>query len=313
MQFSGCRKMDNRAVKNTQLLARLSTETTGTPGFADVMARLWENNLPLIRRTVHSTTGLTASDLDYEDMQQEAYISFQAAALTYSAGAADCSFTTFFVHRIRWDLIRYYSSNGFSIRIPEYMKQIIRNVFDKKRQLEAQYGVKTTYEAAIKALGLSPGSAPGILAAIQRIEIISTDATQGGTDEDGLSLLEKLKSSEDVEESAIVQEWHRELHILITKALRDLPEDAQHILFRHFFQGVSYVTIAREMQCTRQSIDKKRGAAFRQIRAGGYAQQLTEFLPDMSAKRRADRYILQTKAEIEKLQLTCEEKELMAI
>ncbi|MBQ7542111.1 MAG: sigma-70 family RNA polymerase sigma factor [Clostridia bacterium] len=289
---------------------RLASELVGTRAFADVMAQLWENNLPLIRRTVRETTGLTASEMEYEDMLQEAYISFQAAAQTYKSSGVKCGFATFFSNRVRWDLIRYYTNNGFAVRIPAYMRQIIQKVFEKKHQLEAEQGTKITCEAAIIALGLSSVSASSVLAAIRKAEIVSMDEMQ---DSDGASLLDILQSSEDVAECAVAQEWHRELHSLIMQAIQEIPADAQSILIRHFFQGVSYTKIAQEMHCCKQSVDKKRSAAFKRIRGGRYAPILSEFLPDMDAKRRADHYINQTRAEIEKLQLTSEEQEILAI
>ena len=124
---------------NEELIERLQAAGEGTPGAAAIMGELWGQNIRLVRLTVHRLTGLNVGEQGFEDMEQQAYFSFHAAAFTYDP-AGKWKFSTYVAKRIGWELCRYYERGGFTIRIPTYMKQRFRDCAKKKRELERETG-----------------------------------------------------------------------------------------------------------------------------------------------------------------------------
>lgn len=292
---------------NEELLVRLHSD--GDSG--EIMAQLWENNLGLIRLIVRNVTGLTEREEGFEDMVQQSYFGFSAAAQSYNA-ASGVEFSTYAGNRIKWSLCRYYEQNGYTVRVPAYMKRRIRECSEKKRQMEAETGRPVTYDAALAAMGLSPAAVAGTLAAFQKLETVSMESSGGG-DGEGLSLLDRIAAGENVEDAAISQEWHRELHEMLFKALDDLPEDSRGMIIRRYFHGVSVAELARNIGCTRQTVFTRQQAAFQEIRAGRYGPELAEFMPDAWRKEQAERRIEMDRAKLAQLQLSDSERGMLAL
>ncbi len=296
---------------NKELVERLQAAGQGTPEAAEIMAELWARNTGLVRLTVHKLTGLNQQEPGFEDMEQQAYFGFHAAAYAYSPEAG-VKFSTYATRRIRWELCQYYERNGYTVRIPAYMKKRIRDCMEKKRQLEAETHCPVAYETALEALRLSPAAISGTLAALRKLETASLDSKNTG-DADGVSLLDMLAAGEDVEEAALSQEWHRELHGLLFAALQDIPMDTRAVIIQHYFNGRPFARLARERGVTAQTLYKWQAAAFQSIRAGKHAAALAEFMPSTSSKTRAERQIRAEREAVERLQLTEDERGLLAL
>ena len=292
---------------NEELLARLRSD--GDSG--EVMAQLWEKNLGLIRLIVHNVTGLTEREEGFEDMVQQSYFGFAAAAQSYDA-AFGVEFSTYAGNRIKWSLCRYYEQNGYTVRVPAYMKRRIKSCTEKKRQMEVETGRSVTYADALAAMGLSPAAIAGTLAAFQKLKTVSVEESGGG-DSDGLSVLDRIAAGEDVEDAAISQVWHRELHEMLFKALDGLPEDSRGMIVRRYFHGVPVVELAREIGCTTQTVFNRQQDAFQAIRTGRYGPELAEFMPDARRKEQAERHIEMDRAKLQQLQLSDKERGLLAL
>lgn len=298
---------------NEELIERLQAAGEGTPDAAAIMGELWEQNIRLVRLIVHRLTGLNVGEQGFEDMEQQAYFSFHAAAYAYNP-AEGLAFSTIFSKRIKWELCRYYERGGFTIRIPTYMKQRFRDCAKKKRELERETGRAVTYEEALNAMGLHPAAVAGTLAALHKQETASLEAeAYGNEDGDSVSLLDKLADGADIEGDVIEQVWQQELHAALMSALRDVPEDTAAVIVRHYFHGIPFGRIAEEKGLTRQTLHERKTAAFQTIRAGRYGAELAEFMPSMRKKERADRQIRKDRAAVARLQLSDMEKELLAL
>lgn len=296
---------------NEKLTERLQAAGQGTAEAADIMGELWAKNTGLVRLTVHKLTGLNQQEPGFEDMEQQAYFGFHTAAYAYSPEAG-IKFSTYATRRIRWELCQYYERNSYTVRIPAYMKKRLRNCMEKKRQLEAETGRPVAYETALKALCLSPAAISGTLATLRKLETASLDSTNTG-DADGISLLDMLAAGEDVEEAALSQEWHRELHELLFAALQDIPTDTRAVIIQHYFNGRPFARLARERGVTAQTLYNWQAAAFQSIRAGKHAAALAEFMPSTSSKARAERQIRADREAVEQLRLTDKEKGLLIL
>ena len=298
---------------NEELTERLQAAGQGSPEAAEIMGELWARNAGLVRLIVHKVTGLNQQEPGFEDMEQQAYFGFHAAACAYTPDTG-VKFSTYATKRIKWELCRYYENNGFTVRIPAFMKRRFRECMKKKQELEADTGRPVTYEDALKALSLSPAAISGTLSALRKLETASLDSMRGSeTDGDGVSLLDMLASGEDVEEAALSQEWHRELHELLFAALQDIPADTRGVIVQHYFSGQPFERLARERGITPQTLYNRRSAAFRSIRAGKHAAALAEYMPSTSSKARAERQIKADREAVERLQLTDNERGLLAL
>lgn len=292
---------------NEELLARLHFD--GDSG--EVMAQLWERNQGLIRLIVHNVTGLTKREEGFEDMVQQSYFGFAAAAQSYDASRG-VEFSTYAGNRIKWSLCRYYEQNGYTVRVPAYMRRRLRDCGEKKRQMEAETGRPVTYAAALEAMGLSPAAITSTLAAFRKLETVSLD-TSRGSDEDGASLIDLLAAGGDLEDVALGQKWHEELHELLFAALGELPETERGIIIQRYFSGVSFGRQARELGVTKQTVSERARKAYETIRAGRYGPELAEFMPTTSAKAKADRLIRRTREAVERLPITDEEKGMLLL
>lgn len=296
---------------NVELIERLQAAGEGTQDAAAIMGELWEQNAGLVRQTVHRVTGLNRGEPGFEDMEQQAYFGFHAAAYAYEP-AADLAFSTVIVKRIEWELYRYYERNGFTVRVPSFMRRRLKKCAETRRQLEAEKGRAVSNEAALKIMGLSSAVIASTLAALRKLETVSLDAPRRD-DGDGSSLLDIMADGSNMEDAVIGQEWQRELHAILMKALRDVPADTRGIISRHYFSGIPIDRMAGEYGITRQTIYDREQKAFRSIRAGKYGLELAEFMPSMSKKEQADRQVRRDRAAVARLQLSDTEKELLAL
>ena len=302
--------MTKQTETNEEKVALLQS-VKGTPQEAEVMTELWKQNGGLVKAVVRKLTGLSENDPDFEDMTQQAYFGFRAAVYSFDL-ARGIRFSSYACKRIEWELCRYYERNGYTAHIPAYMKKRLREVLKKKKQLESEAGRSVSYETALRALGLSETAIAGTLNAIRKLETASLDRYISD-DMDGITLLDTLSSDEDIEDSVLDQEWHRELHKLLMNALQDIPVDIRETLVRQFFHGVPIHRIAEESGQSRQTLWNKKVAAFLSIRTGKHGKELAEYMPTVSAYERAKRRIKQDREAVERLQLTDTERGLLIL
>lgn len=142
------------------------------------------------------------------------------------------------------------------------MKRRLRDGAEKKTQLEADTGHAVSYETALEALHLSPAAVSRTLEALRKLKTASLDSAITG-DPDGASLLDMMAAGEDVADAALGQEWHRELRSVLMAALRELPEEAQEIIIRQYFHGISFRKIASSFERARRLIKQDREAVER--------------------------------------------------
>ena len=302
-----------RKVTNEKLVEHLQNAAEHTQEAADIIEQLWTQNIVLVRRVVHEMTGLRQSEQAFEDMEQQAFLGFYAAAHSYTPERG-IKFSTYATNHIKWELYRYYEQNGQAVRIPQFMRQRIKEVKKKQKELAEESGGRISYESALQALGLPPAAIAGTLAAIQKFETTSLDANIGDKNSDNNgTLLEILASDAEIAEETEGQVWVEDLHRLLIKALGDAPTGGASILSRHYFGGVTYRRMAEESGVTCQAIHERKMRAIKAIRAGRYAEELAEFLPSVRSITKADRLIKETRRNVERLQLAENEKELLAL
>ena len=277
----------------------------------EILSELWEQNYSLIKIIIHKLTGLSDTDNDFEDLIQEAYFGFRAAAFAFDLERG-IKFSSYAGKRIEWELCRYYENSGCTVHIPAYLKKRLRDATEKKNRLEAETGCAVTLETALKALGLSQPAILGTLSAFQKLKAISLDSYTTD-DDDSLTLLDTLTSDEDIEDYVVSQEWNKALRKLLFSALQEIPEDEREIIIRQYFHGIPIWKMAEESGQTRQTIWNKKNEAFQAIRTGKYGHDLAEYMPSVSKFERAQRLIRQDREAIKQLNLSDTERNLLIL
>lgn len=268
-------------VKKIQALERGAAESTR------LIENLWVQNCGLVKTIVHSVTGLNAGEPGFDDMEQQSFFGFHAAIYTYDP-AADIKFSTYVAKRIKWEICRYYERNGYTIRVPAFMKRRFRECLKKQQQLESELGRKVSIEATLRELGLSDSIIAGTMAAFHRMKTTSIDAEIECSGEDSdASLLDFLSSDTDMENTVISQEWHKELHRILFEALADIPGEQCSLIVRHYFNGRTFRQLAEEYHTSPQTLYNWKEAAFRSIRTGKYGKALENYhtIPTADWKR----------------------------
>ncbi len=110
---------------NEELIERLQAAEKGTRDAAAIMGELWEQNKGLVKLAIRKATGLPVGEQGFEDLQQQAYFGFHAAAYMFDP-ATGYKFSSFVIKRIQWELSRYYENHGYSFRIPRYITRRLR-------------------------------------------------------------------------------------------------------------------------------------------------------------------------------------------
>ncbi len=247
-------------------------------------------------------------------MEQQSFFGFHAAIYTYDP-AADIKFSTYVAKRIKWEICRYYERNGYTIRVPAFMKRRFRECLKKQQQLENTLSRKVSIEAALRELGLSDSIIAGTMAAFHRMKTTSIEAgiECSGEDSDA-SLLDFLSSDTDMENTVISQEWHKELHRILFEALADIPGEQCSLIVRHYFNGRTFSTVGRRIpyyplkHCT-----TGKRLLFALFAPENTERLFAEFSSSESGKRRADSLIKQDLNALKRLELSNKEKELLAL
>ena len=301
------------ALTNEEQVKKIQTLERGAAESTRLIENLWVQNCGLVKTIVHNVTGLNAGEPGFDDMEQQSFFGFHAAIYTYDP-AADIKFSTYVAKRIKWEICRYYERNGYTIRVPAFMKRRFRECLKKQQQLENTLSRKVSIGAALRELGLSDSIIAGTMAAFHRMKTTSIEAgiECSGEDSDA-SLLDFLSSDTDMENTVISQEWHKELHRILFEALADIPGEQCSLIVRHYFNGRTFRQLAEEYHTTPQTLYNWKEAAFRSIRTGKYGKALAEFSSSESGKRRADSLIKQDLNALKQLELSNKEKELLAL
>lgn len=296
------------SMTNEELVTRLQGMEPDTRAAREILTALWEQNAGLVRQTVHRLTGLDYGNVDFPDMEQQAFFGLRAAAYAYdTAGAA--KFSTYAVKRIEWELSSYYERSGYAVRVPAYMRQRMRECMRRKKAMEAERGHGVQLETVLSEMGLSEREIKTTLSAFRKLETLSLEAPAPNTD--GLTLADTIAAEGSIEGEGMAPEWHRELHALLSKALREVPAAARGVVVRHYFAGVSLTEQAREMGLTLEAMRQRESRAFRKIRRGRYAAALAEFASTQGEKRRREMLIQQAREKMELLKLSEREKGLL--
>lgn len=253
----------------------------------ELLERLWTDNLGLVRKIIHETTGLErgkwSDQQDFEDLEQQAFIGIMDCIHHFDSSQGN-KFFTYAVYYIRKSILRYYDSAGQALRIPAYMRKHIRTYLrEKERQREN--GLPGTDESIRKELGMGTETLHATIKAIRKMEMQSLGSYLDESDRESGSVLDMIAGNEDTSETATESIHDRELHELLRSAIQSLPDVEREVIIARHYQRLRTEHIARIMSCTPQNVSQHAKTAYRRIRTGKYGRELATFLPERASYR----------------------------
>ncbi|MCD8157691.1 MAG: hypothetical protein LUD77_02015 [Clostridiales bacterium] len=218
---------------NEKLIEKLQAKKKGTPTAKAILSELLERNERLVETFIHRFTGLKKSDPDFEDVKQQSYFAFYAAAYTFDTSKG-YAFSTYLYFYIQKESGQAYYNSGFNIRIPRNMRSRIKKMYRLKSEAEAERGHKVNNEEILKEMGLSEESTKLTLSAIEKLKTISLYKPLKSGEVEETNISDTIVSEFDLESNTIEQVWLTELREYLFKSLKGLSQVKQNIIIQHF-------------------------------------------------------------------------------
>lgn len=267
---------------------------------------LWTRNIRLTRMIIHRLTGIGYQDDNFQDLEQQAYIGFHEAVMTYDP-ASGAKLFTHAENQIKKAIYRYHDNEGYLIRRPAYMKARMKKYFRVKARLDAESNGAVSTDAVLKFMNLTPNAEKALIKVLLESKTDSLNEPLKEDEENGTELLEMISSNEDIEAAAIEKEYQKNLHSLLTKALNTVSKQQREMIVCIYYQGFTFERVGRLFRCWPQNVWDQTQRAFKKIRSGSYGKQLVEFLPDRASIRAEEKI----KTDLENMELTEDERGLL--
>lgn len=273
----------------------------------ELLELLWTENLPIVRKIIRETTGLTwwldSDRADFEDMEQQSFLGVLEAVDRFDSSRG-VKFFTFASHPIRKYIYRYYDQAGRGLRMPSYMKARIKAYLKAESELKAE-GRHPTDAAVMERMGATSREFESTVQAVKRMELLSLDDYVRGNNGDSATLLDIVADENRGTGDAIESVYHAELHKTLMRAMSGITGIERNVIISRFYQKRTVKHIADMMGCTTQNVSRILSGAYRKMRTGKYAEELASFLPEKAGIRAAHRI------EKELRELTEEERGLL--
>jgi RNA polymerase sigma factor (sigma-70 family) len=235
-----------------------------------LILELWQSNQGLIQKTLRRYRGLA----DYEDMQQEAFIAFFNAVFAFNSDVG-ARFSTFLVTCLINHISGYIQSSQL-VRVPRAIKALKIEYNKAFNQLSQEYGREPTTAEIAEYIGCTREDIQALAGTGQTA---SLDEQQGGAEDEECTLLDTLKSSEDVENGVIEQNYQEyektALWGLLEACLTDREND---ILEAHYRQNKTLQEVAKVQGISEQRAAKIEQDSFQKLRRNPKIKKLAEEL-----------------------------------
>jgi RNA polymerase sigma-B factor len=235
----------------------------------DLILNLWMFNQGLIHQILRKYKGLA----DYDDLTQEAFISFYNAVFAYS-GEQGAKFSTFLSVCVTNHIIKYLKSDRL-VKLPDSIKTLKIKYNRAFNELSQSQGREPTRAEIATFIGCSIEDIEALAGVGQAV---SLDKVQGAGDE-GATLLDTLKSSVDIENSIIEQEYSQYQKTALWGILDDcLTCRENEIIKQHYKQNKTLQEIAERQGITPQRASKIEADTFSKLRRNPKIKRLANEL-----------------------------------
>lgn len=224
---------------------------------AENLERLFYDNLPLWRSVLRPYSGLT----EYQDLQQQAFLSIAEAAKKYNAERG--SFTNFAVMLLKQDIPTYLCSCGNGLSVPGWYGK------RKKEYLALiNKGIRDEVEIAYK-MGISVHE-------VRLLELVSASVGSLNTmTEEGDEVGDLIPSAEDLEEDVISRVGSDQLRKQVWEEVDAALNSKQVTIIRELFlDNKSVAMISTENNISVQRVCQIKERALEKLRRSEKLEEL---------------------------------------
>ena len=234
------------------------------------MQRLYENNLPLLRKFIKPYIHLEPE----EDLLQEAFFGLHEAVQHYES-SENVLFMTYAYYWIRQSVVKYIENCGSIIRWPAGFKQKMNRYNKSVREFIQEYGkIPTDWEMA-EALGMGLPEIEEIKIALQ--EVASLDAPL--TEDDELSLSDTIADKYSLEDDVTDKVYSEQLESELWPIVEHHTDIQQNQVIRGYYKdGMTLGQIAEGLGISVEQARQCREAGIRQLRRYKAVKALQEKL-----------------------------------
>lgn len=232
------------------------------------MQLLYENNLPLIKRTIKPF----AAYEPMEDLLQEVYFGLLAAVQHYES-SEHTKFSTYAIYWWRQSVQRYLENCGSTVRIPTHTRAKMSRIRRATSQLRQEQGKEPTAADIAVLLGVSVEEVQEIQGYMQ--SAISLDAPIA--EDNSLTLADTLQADLSVENDTVDKIYSEhaknELWGIVERytAIRE-----NNIIKEIFLHNKTMAAVAREQGVTIDRIRQIKEKGLRRLRMGKAKRELLE-------------------------------------
>ena len=244
---------------------------------------LWNQNIRLVRKIIHESTGLDHWDQDFEDLEQQAFIGIMESVNRFDFSQGN-RFFTYATHYIIKSIRKYYDQYCQSLRIPPAMRAKIKRYMKAREELQAS-GQIPTDSVLMERLGMSEKEFRNVSVSAQKVGLLSLNSYLEENDKDSGTVMDMVSDPSQDTEKASDSVYFQELHNTLTAALGTLSAKECEIIYPRFYCNQTLDQISDIMNCSRQNIECHIKKAFRKLRMGKYGKELASFLPQRQEKR----------------------------
>lgn len=236
--------------------------------------KLWNKNRRFVSYCIKKYIG-GCEQQDYEDFMNEGFIGLVTAAMKFKAEPGT-KFLTYASFHIRAALYRYNGMNTYTVRIPEYLKERMRKLVAFKREYREEFHREPDQKEIQEALCISARSLVHLEKTILNIQTKSLDEN---VSEDGeTSLMDMISTDERIDELAGGDEYQKELHEKLEKALQILDKKTALMIRCAYYQKRNYIETAEIFGCTKQAVNARIKKGFYKIIHSNHREALESFM-----------------------------------
>lgn len=288
MSYSSCssdtRKIGGDRMENLDNETIVKRIQQGTGNRDELLEMLWNQNIRLVRKIIHESTGLDHwKDQDFEDLEQQAFLGILESVSRFDFDQGN-RFFTYATYYIIKSIRKYYDRYCQSLRIPPAMRAKIKRYMKAREELQAS-GQIPTDSALMERLGMSEKEFRNVSVSAQKVGLISLNSYLEENDKDSGIVMDMVSDPSQDTEKASDSVYFQELHNTLTAALGTLSAKECEIIYARFYRNQTLDQISDIMNCSRQNIECHTKNAFRKLRMGRYGKELASFLPQRQEKR----------------------------
>ena len=236
--------------------------------------RLWKKNRKFVSYCIKKHIG-GCEQQDYEDFMNEGFIGLVTAAMKYKAESG-AKFLTFAAFHIRAALYRYNGLNTYTVRIPEYLKERMRKLVAFKQEYREEFHREPDPKEIQESLGISARSLVHLEKTLLNMQTKSFD--EQISDDGDMSLMDTVATDEKIDELAGGNEYQKELHEELERALQILDEKTALMIRCAYYQKRNYTETAEIFGCTKQAVNARIKKGFYKIIHSKHREILESFM-----------------------------------